>query len=536
MRGRARAGRAGRRRRLARFLGCKSRCARRSAPPRAEIAVVRNRSLHDALHAFVEQAAWQLAADTADGAEVPFELVEARGRRGASLYSYRPLTEQFIRSRLAVLGRLPAWAPAAAALEGQGGLEAYLRLRGEPRVPSERGEQADAVLRSFLGALFEEASEFVLEAERFERAYDQLELTLFETRAPRRGRGPAARPRHRLAGGAAGRRAGPGARRRAVRGARRDRAPGPHGGGARRRRAGDALGGGRAGGAAAAHGGAPALPAAADRAAALRARRLRHRAARRGRGSTAAPGSWRRSASAAVPRPRRASSSPRPRTSCARSATWWPGARRARGSWRGRCGRFEMGCERRPPFEALTDYLLALRALLEPEGPGSGLLARRLAAHLRDGRRARARWPSGSRTRSRWSARSSRASRPPSPASTRWWRRSADHLRALLRDVVCGHLDSDLVRVADEIAERDRPVTPPRAARRPGHRGDRSDHLGRGRALGGRPRTGSPRGAPGPRRRGRPRRGGARGPAARRSSSRGQALDVARGRARPARR
>ena len=42
--------------------------------------------------------------------------------------------------------------------------------------------------------------------------------------------------------------------------------------------------------------------------------------------------------------------------------------------------RFEMGCERLTPFEALTDYLLALRALLEPEGPSSGRLAGRLAA------------------------------------------------------------------------------------------------------------------------------------------------------------
>src|SRR5206468_2578721 len=41
--------------------------------------------------------------------------------------------------------------------------------------------------------------------------------------------------------------------------------------------------------------------------------------------------------------------------------------------------RFEMGCERVAPFEALTDYLLALRALLEPEGASSGRLAGRLS-------------------------------------------------------------------------------------------------------------------------------------------------------------
>ena len=66
--------------------------------------------------------------------------------------------------------------------------------------------------------------------------------------------------------------------------------------------------------------------------------------------------------------------------------------------------RFEMGCERLTAFEALTDYLLALRALLEPEGPASGRLAQRLAVDLRGprtGRAGRADRP----TRSRWSAR-----------------------------------------------------------------------------------------------------------------------------------
>ena len=41
--------------------------------------------------------------------------------------------------------------------------------------------------------------------------------------------------------------------------------------------------------------------------------------------------------------------------------------------------RFELGCERESFQEALSDHLLALRALLEPEGPSTGLLAGRLA-------------------------------------------------------------------------------------------------------------------------------------------------------------
>ena len=35
----------------------------------------------------------------------------------------------------------------------------------------------------------------------------------------------------------------------------------------------------------------------------------------------------------------------------------------------------------------------------------------------------------------------------------------ADHLRALLRDVICGHLDGDLVGLADELLAAD--VAPP---------------------------------------------------------------------------
>ena len=49
-------------------------------------------------------------------------------------------------------------------------------------------------------------------------------------------------------------------------------------------------------------------------------------------------------------------------------------------SWPGRCGASSWAASARTRYEALTDHLLALRALLEPEGPSSGLLAGRLAA------------------------------------------------------------------------------------------------------------------------------------------------------------
>jgi hypothetical protein len=112
--------------------------------------------------------------------------------------------------------------------------------------------------------------------------------------------------------------------------------------------------------------------------------------------------------------------------------------------------RFELGCERDSSFEALTDHLLALRAMLEPEGPASGLLPGRLAALCATPER-----------RVELTERTVRAlalereammgiAAPHSGAQT-LARDLADHLRALLRDVICGHLDPDLVGIADRL-------------------------------------------------------------------------------------
>src|SRR5262249_26887014 len=105
------------------------------------------------------------------------------------------------------------------------------------------------------------------------------------------------------------------------------------------------------------------------------------------------------------------------------------------------------------PTEALTDYLLSLRALLEPEGATSGRLAQRLAAICArpedrvalTERTARAttleRSVIGGLTGDR------RDPARPEPLIDEL----AENLRAVLRDMLCGHLDADLVSVADEL-------------------------------------------------------------------------------------
>jgi hypothetical protein len=113
-------------------------------------------------------------------------------------------------------------------------------------------------------------------------------------------------------------------------------------------------------------------------------------------------------------------------------------------------GRFELGVERLAPFEALTDYLLALRALLEPEGPSSGRLAQRLAAICA---RPEDRGALAERTAHAISLERAVISglAPAEPGADALVEEMLEHLRALLRDMVCGHLEPDVCAVADEL-------------------------------------------------------------------------------------
>jgi hypothetical protein len=112
--------------------------------------------------------------------------------------------------------------------------------------------------------------------------------------------------------------------------------------------------------------------------------------------------------------------------------------------------RFELGCERESAFEALTDHLLALRVLLEPEGPSSGLLPARLAALCATPER---RMELIERTIAALALeRDVMLGTAEAHAGLQDLSRDvADHLRALLRDVICGHLDPNLIALADQL-------------------------------------------------------------------------------------
>jgi hypothetical protein len=111
--------------------------------------------------------------------------------------------------------------------------------------------------------------------------------------------------------------------------------------------------------------------------------------------------------------------------------------------------RFEMGCDRTSPFEALTDHLLALHALLAPEGGGERLGRRVAALCAAPERRA------ALAERVAHAASIERAIiagvAPDEAGVMEIVGEVAGHLRAILRDVLCGHLDSDVRSLADRI-------------------------------------------------------------------------------------
>jgi hypothetical protein len=140
---------------------------------------VKNTTLRAQLEAFTIDAATALSRAIQDGAEVPFEVGEST-ERGVPLYCYRPLTVEFIRSRLGLLRVVATYAPAARTLEFSYGVSAYLRARGEGRIPKEPRDCADAALRCFLARVFAERSEFAFDRERFDSACAELERCLYE--------------------------------------------------------------------------------------------------------------------------------------------------------------------------------------------------------------------------------------------------------------------------------------------------------------------------------------------------------------------
>jgi hypothetical protein len=401
-----------------------------------------------ALTEFVEAAAELLQADIAAGAEVSFEL-EPRARRGGStgtaLYCYRALTGDFIAERQPALEGLPSHAQAAKVLAGFDGLDRYLAAAGAEAERVAGRARARAAIHVLLDDVFGEQTDFELRPERLQAALERLESSAVANS----GQLTLVATLHGLTIASAELSLTTGltiAQCDALQGLP-EGAIAPGDGDAR-----DHL--------------VVVLAIEEDdaREATSRGREVLRdllRALRLfgdGRVTLGAlawarmsDGPWCTVALGAGGRPHgmllvTAEQEDELRGFCNLVSRRAPHGNDL--AWALR--RFELGCERENAYEALTDHLLALRALLEPEGPASGLLAGRLAALCAPpGRRAQL-------TERTLQALALERAFVDGTAVQRAGRQAlaqevADNIRALLRDVICGHLSPDLAALADEI-------------------------------------------------------------------------------------
>lgn len=416
-----------------------------------EVIDMRSRQLDSALDELFRAASQYLQAELAAGAEVPFELSAKPSHRGAgapALYTYRALTGRFIAERDAAIRRLPGYAEASALLDGYDGLDRYLASAGGEAAGARGRARAHAAIGVLLDDVFDEQSDFELRPERASAALERLaQATLASA-----GDVTLVATLHGVALSSAELQLASGLR--ITRAADLPELPDAILAGVDAPEAqlvivfathnddpGEALALGR--------------DVLADLLSALRLfgdGRVALGALAWARVGT---GSWGPLVLGAGGRPNgmlvvTPEQEDELRAFCNLVSRRAPHDNDL--AWALR--RFELACERESPWEALTDSLLALRALLEPEGPASGRLAGRLAALC-----------ATTEQRADLTERMTRAlalersliagTAAKSSANRAVVEDVSNHLRSLLRDVICGHLDPDLAVIADELLEPD---------------------------------------------------------------------------------
>jgi hypothetical protein len=403
-----------------------------------------NRALRDTLAAFVEEAADQLAAEVAGGAEIAFEIDPISSSRASSpLYCYRPLMGSFIAGRAGALSRLPSYPAAAQGLAALPGLDSYLEARGE-RIPSgDRRARGDAAICAFLSDVWSDATDFIFDPVRFDASYSALESAAYDgwalTVVLAAVEGLVIESDEvALATGLA-----------LVRAAALDEAPPELRGDAFTTVAVLALesGPGEPGGLEVAGSGLRRLQTA------LRLWDDAEPAVGPTAWARTDGGPWMQIPLGGGPRRMAADCLLAVEEEGALCAFYSLVSRRTprAGELAWALRRFELGCERPTALEALTDWLLAIRALLaDPSARGPDGACDRLAAicappELREGLAERlARAAALERCAVAGLVR-------PEPAVEALIAELGGQVRAVLRDVLCGHLDADLRAVADRL-------------------------------------------------------------------------------------
>ncbi len=141
--------------------------------------VVRSPHLHASLRAFSLGSIAYLAREVDAGSEIPFsfESHDAPGR--PTLYEYRPLVREFIEARRQAIASLPDARAALDDLRREPAAAIFARAHARP---SEGDPLVASVLLPLLEATAEGSGGAMWDDEAFERAYGELEQSLFGSR------------------------------------------------------------------------------------------------------------------------------------------------------------------------------------------------------------------------------------------------------------------------------------------------------------------------------------------------------------------
>ena len=135
---------------------------------------MRDLVVRESLRNLAEGASERFQELVRSGEEVPYEVLEPG--QASPLATYAPLTERFIRERTAMIARLDAFGAAKAALMNAGVSRAYLESLGLEPVDSE-GRRAEDAIVAFLCRLWECRSDFAYEPSRVDAAISELEAS-----------------------------------------------------------------------------------------------------------------------------------------------------------------------------------------------------------------------------------------------------------------------------------------------------------------------------------------------------------------------
>jgi hypothetical protein len=139
---------------------------------RAKRASVRDLVVREGLETMAREAAKRLRELVSSGQEIPYDVRESGN--GSALAHYAPLTARFVREHVGALRECDSFGSACAAVESAGLARPYLREAGV-QVPPDPRRRAELAGVLFLCRLWHDSTDFSLERERLAAAIDEVE-------------------------------------------------------------------------------------------------------------------------------------------------------------------------------------------------------------------------------------------------------------------------------------------------------------------------------------------------------------------------